>query len=191
MLICITGKCGCGKTTAINYIKKLGYSTWMADKYIHQIYKKNKIGYLKIKKAFGNAYVNDKEVDRKKLGSLVFNDRKSLNKLNKITLPLIYDKLLELSTKTSTIFCELAIYINHEEYFKNIFDKIILISAPEKLEKNNLNKKFKTLRKFPTKRVGNLKNPIKSNQIKCDFIVENSKTKKIFYEKIKKIVNKF
>ncbi len=190
MLVCITGKSGVGKTTATQYIKELGFNTWIADEYIHEIYQYGNIGYLAIKKVFGDQYVNNKEVDRKKLGFFVFNDVKSLNKLNKIMLPLIRNKLLELKQKNTTIFCELAIYINHENYFKNIFDKVVLISAPKTLEKNNLKNKFGSLRKFPTKRVGSLKNPIKNNKIKYDFYVDNSKNINIFHNNIKKITHK-
>ncbi len=190
MLVCITGKSGVGKTTATQYIKKLGFNTWIADKYVHEIYQYGNIGYLAIKKVFGNEYVNSKEVDRKKLGLLVFNDIKSLKKLNEITLPLIKNKLLELKRKNTLIFCELAIYINHENYFKNVFDKIILISAPKTLEKDNLKNKFGSLRKFPTKRVGSLKNPIKNNTIKYDFCVDNFENINIFQDNIKKITHK-
>lgn len=191
MLVCITGKSGSGKTTAIQYIKKLGFNTWIADEYIHEIYKKGNIGYCAIEKAFGKEYVNQKEVDRKKLGSLVFSNTKYMKKLNNITLPLIKNKIIELKSENKLIFCELAIYINHEKYFKKCFEKIIQISTSKMLEKNNLEKKFSSLRKFPTKRVGNLKNPINSNVIEFDFFVENSKNKKFFYNEIKKIVNKF
>lgn len=190
MLVCITGKSGVGKTTATQYIKKLRFNTWIADEYVHEIYQYGNIGYLAIKKAFGNEYVNSKEVDRKKLGLLVFNDIKSLKKLNQITLPLIKNKLLELKQKNTLIFCELAIYINHEKYFKNVFDKIVLISAPKTLEKDNLKNKFGSLRKFPTKRVGSLKNPIKNNTIKYDFCVDNSENINIFQNNIKKITHK-
>lgn len=191
MLVCITGKSGSGKTTAIQYIKTLGFNTWVADEYIHEIYRKGNIGYSAIEKNFGKEYVNSKEVDRKKLGSLVFGNTKYMKKLNSITLPLIKNKILELKQENKLIFCELAIYINHEKYFKKCFEKIVLISTTKILEKNNLEKKFGSLRKFPTKRVGNLKNPINSNTIECDYFVENSKNKKYFYTEIKKIVNKF
>ncbi|MDE6476999.1 MAG: dephospho-CoA kinase, partial [Mycoplasmoidaceae bacterium] len=106
----------------------------MADEYIHQIYKKNKIGYLKIKKAFGKEYVNSKEVDRKKLGSLVFTNSKYLKKLNNITLPLIRDKIIELKNKKELFFCELAIYINHEKYFKKYFVDLF-INANDRKER--------------------------------------------------------
>ena len=96
MLICITGQIGSGKTSLLNEFKSLGFKTFEMDKYIHEIYKKNKIGYQLIKKNFGDSYVNEIEVDRKKLGQLVFNDNKKLNKLNSLTIPLIRQKILEL-----------------------------------------------------------------------------------------------
>ena len=96
MLICITGQIGSGKTSLLNEFKSLDFKTFEMDKYIHEIYKKNKIGYQLIKKNFGDSYVNEIEVDRKKLGQLVFNDNKKLNKLNSLTIPLIRQKILEL-----------------------------------------------------------------------------------------------
>lgn len=89
MKICITGKVGSGKTTAIEYLSSLGYTTYIADEYVHSIYKVGAIGYKKIAKSFGKEYVNEVEVDRKKLGKLVFSNPIALEKLNKLLCPLI------------------------------------------------------------------------------------------------------
>lgn len=140
MLVCITGKIGGGKSTVANEYKKLGYKTFEVDKYIHSIYKANKIGYQKIKKEFGSKYVNDKEVNRAKLGQLVFNDKKQLDRLNAITLPLIKEKILSLQNKKEIIFIELGIYIINEQYFKDCFDLVILVKGKQELTDQKLKK---------------------------------------------------
>ena len=138
MLVCITGKIGSGKSTAINQYKKLGYKTLEMDKYIHSIYKANKIGYQKIKNEFGSKYVNDKEVDRKQLGQLVFKNKKELDRLNNITLPLIKDKIQSLRNQKEIIFIELGIYITNEQYFKDCFDLVILVKGKQNLTDQKL-----------------------------------------------------
>ena len=140
MLVCITGKIGSGKSTAINQYKKLGYKTLEMDKYIHSIYKANKIGYQKIKNEFGSKYVNDKEVDRKQLGQLVFKNKKELDRLNNITLPLIKDKIQSLRNQKEIIFIELGIYITNEQYFKDCFDFVILVKGKQELTDQKLKK---------------------------------------------------
>lgn len=138
MLVCITGKIGSGKSTVTNQYKKLGYKTLEMDKYIHSIYKANKIGYQKIKNEFGLKYVNDKEVDRKKLGQLVFKNKKDLGRLNAVTLPLIKDKILSLQNQREIIFVELGIYITNEQYFKDCFDLVILVKGKQNLTNQKL-----------------------------------------------------
>lgn len=138
MLVCITGKIGSGKSTVTNLYKKIGYKTLEMDKYIHSIYKANKIGYQKIKNKFGAKYVNDKEVDRKQLGQLVFKNKKELDRLNAITLPLIKDKILSLQNQKEIVFIELGIYITNEQYFKDLFDLVILVKGKQGLTNQKL-----------------------------------------------------
>lgn len=140
MLVCITGKIGSGKSTVIDQYTKLGYKTFEVDNYIHSIYKANKIGYQKIKGEFGTEYVNDKEVNRAKLGQLVFNDKKELDRLNAITLPLIKERILSLQNKKEIIFIELGIYITNEQYFKDCFDLVILVKGKQELTDQKLKK---------------------------------------------------
>ncbi len=140
MIVCITGKIGSGKSTVINQYKKLGYRTLEMDNYIHSIYKPNKIGFELIRKNFGQEYVNNKGVDRKKLGQLVFKSKEKLNKLNTITLPLIKDKILYFKKQKGIIFIELGIYITNERYFKNCFDLVILVKGKKQTTNQKLNK---------------------------------------------------
>ena len=180
MLICITGQIGSGKTSLLNKFKSLGFKTFEMDKYIHEIYKKNKIGYQLIKKNFGDSYVNEIEVDRKKLGQLVFNDNKKLNKLNSLTIPLIRQKILELKNINEHIFVELGIYLKYEKLFNDLFDHIILIKGKSEIE----TKKLQNLSWFNKK--SDIFSPLEVHEEKGFIVLENNKDKK----HIKNLANK-
>jgi dephospho-CoA kinase len=135
MLVCLTGVPGSGKTTILRQIRKSGYMVFETDKFIHSIYKFGQIGYNLISKHFGKEYVNKTSVNRKKLGRLVFSNKCELAKLNKLTIPLIKNKILSLKKiKNKLIFVELAIYLNYPSSFRSIFDKIVIIKGKQKLQ---------------------------------------------------------
>ena len=200
MKICITGQPGSGKTTAIQYIKEAGYNTFIADEYVHAIYKVNKPGYKVIKKAFGAKYVTSKEVNRKALGNLVFKNKNALKKLNKLMNPLIKSAIVKLP-KNKIWFIELATYIFYPQDFANIFDKVLLIFSNQNFKKDSQSKKFKYLKKIPTifvekskksnGSIFNIDNRIGSDPIiNVDIFVNNSKNKKFFKNNILKICKK-
>lgn len=197
MKICITGKPCSGKTTAMEYIKKAGYHTFVADEYVHSIYKVNKPGYNAIKKAFGSKYITNKEVNRKALGALVFKDKTALTKLNKIMNPLIAKAIKQLDNK-KLWFIELATYIFYPQDFANLFDQVLLVFTNKVWKKEFQNKKFNYLKKIPTFFVDNSKkskssifnidNRVSASPlINVDIFVENSANKKILKNNILKI----
>ncbi|MDR0985698.1 MAG: dephospho-CoA kinase [Mycoplasmataceae bacterium] len=187
MLICLTGQSGVGKTTALKYLNSLGANTFEMDKYIHQIYQRGMIGYKLILKHFGKEYVDSKKVDRKKLGRLVFTNKKMLMKLNKIMFPIMQKKLVELQQNRTNTIVEFALFLEHNLIFKKYFKYVILIRAKKSLKNNNFLKKFSYVINFPTLDVGNIKNPIKNSKIKTNFIVDNFSDLKVFKKELKKI----
>jgi dephospho-CoA kinase len=191
MLVCVTGKMGSGKTTAINALKSWGFNTFVMDDYIHHIYLPYKIGYYKIINTFGKRYINPYGVNRAELKKLVFNSPTALGKLNKIMIPIMQKKLADLKKHKKLTFVELAVYLNHPRSFQKYFDKIVLISPHPQIEKKNLIKFFNGVKILPTNAVGKHKNPIKNTVIRYDFLVENSGNKKQFLTKLKEISKYF
>ncbi len=184
MKICITGLVGSGKTTIINYLKSIDQDVYIADEYIHKIYRKGKKGYKLIRKHFGNKYVNNLEVDRKKLGKKVFNDVNSLNKLNDLTLPLIRKWIKKIKCNKKNVFIELGIYLNHVEYFQSCFDLVVLIKGQKKIQ----NKKINSLGWYKTKIN---KNPIKINEFNNYIIIDNNSSITNLEKKIKNKLSKY
>ena len=172
-LICITGFMGSGKSTFTIFLKELGFNVFIVDDFIHGIYNKNQKGYELIKKYFGSDFVNDKEVDRKKLKDLILSDNNQKILLEKIMNKIIYDEITKLKRKKELVFIELGTYLFFQDYFKNLFNKIVIIKSSNKNYKENHFKKFSNIKKFSTKPGGNSKNIDNKGIFYADFIVEN------------------
>lgn len=95
-IIAVTGGIGSGKSTVAGEFKNLGAVVISADKVSHLIMKKGGLAYNKVTEVFGDGILNaDKEINRKTLAGIVFNDKDKLILLNSITHSLIYKVMAE------------------------------------------------------------------------------------------------
>ncbi|MDO5360794.1 MAG: dephospho-CoA kinase, partial [Jeotgalicoccus sp.] len=93
-IIGLTGGIASGKTTVSDYLKARGYTVLDADAYSRKTTAKNGPAIPAIKQAFGDDIVNTSgELDRKKLGSIIFNDADKRRELNEIVHPLIREMM--------------------------------------------------------------------------------------------------
>ncbi len=84
MIIGITGGTGCGKTTLLTLLKDQGGLILDCDAIYHQLLKSSTKMLLEIENRFPGVVENG-ELNRKKLGNIVFADAKALGDLNQIT----------------------------------------------------------------------------------------------------------
>ena len=84
MIIGITGGTGCGKTTLLSQIEKLGSLVLDCDAIYHQLLQRDKEMLTAIEDRFPGV-VEDGSLNRKKLGGIVFADGQALQDLNRIT----------------------------------------------------------------------------------------------------------
>lgn len=77
-VIVITGSIGTGKSTAVDIIKEFGFTVLDSDKIVHEGYNIGSELYYKIINHFGEDILKGDEIDRQKLGEIVFKDRKSV-----------------------------------------------------------------------------------------------------------------
>ena len=93
MIIGITGGTGCGKTTLLREIEKRGGLVLDCDAIYHELLKTDEALLAAIKARFPGT-VEHGELQRKKLGAIVFSGEQALLDLNKITHAAIKNAVL-------------------------------------------------------------------------------------------------
>lgn len=83
VVIGITGGTGSGKTSALQALEALGGTVLDCDAVYHQALREDETLRRRIRDAFGEVF-RGTELDRQKLGSLVFSDPRALERLNGI-----------------------------------------------------------------------------------------------------------
>jgi len=91
-VIGLTGGIGSGKSTISQYLAELGAVVVDADKVGHEVFQPGMPAWDDVVAAFGKEVVGENgEIDRKKLGAVVFNNPEALSRLNRIVHPRAYD----------------------------------------------------------------------------------------------------
>lgn len=132
----ITGGIGSGKTTVCKVFELLGVPVYYADIEAKQILNSNLEVRSNILNTFGNSILNDGEkIDKKKLASLVFNNKENLEKLNSIVHPAVrehFENWLQQHSTQKYILKEAAILFESGSY--KLVDKVITVVAPLELK---------------------------------------------------------
>ena len=94
-VIGITGGIGCGKSVVMDILEKeYGAAVILADTVGHDLMRPGEINFKGIVERFGKEILADNgEIDRKKLGAIVFGNQDNLTALNQITHPNIISEI--------------------------------------------------------------------------------------------------
>jgi len=91
-VIGLTGGIGSGKSTVSQFLAQLGAVILYADKVGHKAFKPDTELWREVVSTFGKQILNPSgEIDREKLGKVVFSNPESLARLNQIMHPPMYE----------------------------------------------------------------------------------------------------
>ena len=126
-VIGVTGGIASGKSNVISIIKRQGFKVIDCDLINHNLQKINMPIYNAIKEAFGSSYFLDNgELDRKKLGELIFHNENEKLKLNSISHPIIKEEVLkEINMADGIVFVDVPLL--YESKFDSLCDKVICV----------------------------------------------------------------
>ena len=132
-VIGLTGNIATGKSVVRRMLEHLGAYTIDADALTHRTYAKGAPGYQQVVDKFGKWLVNkDGEIDRSKLGNLVFNDNEAMVQLEAIVHPLVRqatEMLIKRSTQPVVVIEAIKLL---EGDLRKVCDSIWVTNAPEK-----------------------------------------------------------
>ena len=93
-VIGLTGGIGSGKSTVSQFLQELGAVVLDADKVGHEAYLPGTETWQELVAAFGEEILTpDGNIDRKKLGGIVFSNPESLKRLNQIVHPRMFEMM--------------------------------------------------------------------------------------------------
>ncbi len=127
-VIGITGGIASGKSHVVDVISKMGYEVIDSDKISYELSLKGNKVYNEIINTFGEEYVlSNGEIDRKKLGRLIFNSEKDKQKLNEISHPYIIQEIKKRLKESQGAIVFLDIPLLYEAKLEYLCDKIICV----------------------------------------------------------------
>ena len=128
--IVLTGGIATGKSTVASLFMMHGFLTIDADKIAHKILDQNS---NKIVSLFGEQYVEESKVLRKKLGELIFNDIKQKKKLEEFIHPLIKEQIIEeakiFESQNKPYLIDIPLFFEKQNY--NIKKSIVVYTTKD------------------------------------------------------------
>lgn len=141
-IIGITGGIASGKSTVSLYLQELGFTIVDADLASRAVVEPGEEAYHQVVEAFGeDILLTDGNIDRIKLGSIIFNDQEKRLLLNGIVHPAVRNWMrvkteAALSSGEETVFMDIPLLFESKLTF--MVDKTLLIYVDEQVQLERL-----------------------------------------------------
>ena len=180
LIVALTGGIATGKSVAARVLEELGCYVHHTDKIAHELMEPEKPAWREIVDHFGEEILNnDKTINRSKLGSIVYSDRKERLFLNKIVHPLVSEKRkeiiqsLEKDGRYKIFVSEAALTI--EAGFVQFFDRIVVVYCEKETQIKRLMDRDQISRSEALEKLKSQKDPEEKTKY-ADYIIDTSGT---------------
>lgn len=192
-IIGVTGGVGAGKSTVLNYLeKRYGAKLILADLVGHEVMEPGHEAYEQVVKAFGQEIVSeDKTIDRKTLGAIVFADEKKRMILNRIIHPAVRQEILRRLEAAELLHLSYAVVeaaLFLEENYDAFCDETWYIYTDEKIRRQRL----KESRGYSDERIDQIFRSQKTHeefQKRCLFMIDNNGSEEETFRQIDRRMN--
>ena len=136
-IIGLTGGIGSGKSAAAEILKELGLKVIDLDLITHELMRPGELGYIEIKKEFGEKYIDTKgALDRKLLRQEIFSSFDLKKRIESILHPIIFEecnKQLNILKHEKYIVLVIPLLFETKNYI-NLIDESLLIDCDLKTQ---------------------------------------------------------
>ncbi|MDV2684802.1 dephospho-CoA kinase [Alkalihalophilus lindianensis] len=194
MRIGLTGGIASGKSTVSNWLNEWGYPIIDADKIAREVVEPGESAYQEIVRHFGKEILlEDQSINRKKLGSIIFNDEHERKALNGIVHPAVRKKMLaqkeryEASGHQTVIF---DIPLLFESDLFHLVDKVMLVYVDEQTQLERLINRDQAGKEDALARISS-QFPLKDKRERADAVINNSGSLEETASQVKMILNQW
>ena len=153
-IIGLTGNIGTGKTVVRRMLEHLGAYTIDADALSHRAMAKDAPGYQPVLETFGKWILDENgEINRKKLGDIVFRDPAALDNLEEVIHPLVRKAVNVLVKRASQPVVVIEAIKLLEGDLRSICDSIWVTYAPQVVQIERLTRKRNISREEALQRI--------------------------------------
>ncbi len=171
--IVLTGSIATGKSSVSALLASLGFQIIDADKVAHQVLNDQS---SIIAEMFGEELVNNGEVDRKALGSIVFTDSMKRKALEDLLHPLIYDEIVQrslvLDKKKKPYLVDIPLFFEGGRY---PIEKSIVVYATKEQQLQRLMERNGYTQEEAQSRI-DTQIPVEDKRKKASYVIDNSGT---------------
>ena len=129
----LTGGIASGKSTVSRVLRWRGFPVVDADQLARDVVAVGSDGYRQVLQVFGPGIIGkNHELDRKKIGAVVFNDREKLDALEAILHPLIRDLAVKKRAELESQGFDIGFYdvpLLFEKKMESLFDSIVVVAC--------------------------------------------------------------
>ena len=169
--IALTGSIATGKSSVVNIFSNLNFSIIDADSVTHGILDEE---YQKIVEYFGEEYVENRKVNRKALGKLIFSSPKDKKKLEGLLHPLIYQKIEREATIQDRLkkpyIIDIPLFFETNRY---PIERNIVVYTPREKQLSRLMKRDNFSMREANQRI-NAQMDIEEKREKATYLIDNS-----------------
>ncbi len=136
--LAVTGGIGAGKSEALRAFARHGAATASADEIVHRIYHDEDVKRALVER-WGEGVLAGGEVDRKRVGEIVFADRDELLWLEGLLHPRTVEEQARWRAEQTAPLVAVEIPLLFETGAEDRFDAVVLITAPESMRRERTN----------------------------------------------------
>ncbi len=143
--LAITGGIACGKSLCGDFLRDMGCPVCDTDALAHELLEKDNPFYAAVVRRFGADILDrDGDIDRRRLGRWVFNDKEALSDLNALLHPEIKRRVTrwfeEQPQGTTVAAALIPLFFETGERLRD-WDHVICVAAPEHLCRQRLRRR--------------------------------------------------
>lgn len=191
-VIGLTGGIASGKSTVANYLKENGFAVIDADIAARQAVEKGTEGLRKVAETFPGVLNEDGTLNRKALGTIIFNDKAQRDSLNEIVHPIVRrlmdeEKAAALSESKVVV---MDIPLLYENELEHTVDEVWVVYVSYDIQKMRLMKRNELSESEADARI-NSQMSMDEKRDKADIVIDNCHDLDSLYKHLEALIKDY